>query len=101
MASEFHIIATDKGFALVGDLKFSNAQAALRTYSSLKKPVGLSEVEFDLSGLETSDSAGLALLLLWRRAWIESGAKVKMSGAHHALSQLIEISGLSPIFAAQ
>jgi len=82
MSSSIQINATESGFALAGELKFANAQAALsqaqREFEKLAKPAAGSVLELDLSELHSSDSAGLALLLKWRRDLMERGHQVSM-----------------------
>lgn len=98
MPTDFQILPTESGFSVTGELTFANAQAAIKAFSGLPQSSNLDAVQFDLSGLQAGDSAGLALLLSWRRGYIGSGAKVELTGVHDSLVRLIEISGLAPIF---
>ena len=53
----------DGRFALLGDMSFDSAEQIRR--ASQKIFDGQPSIELDLSGVEKTDSAGLALLLEW------------------------------------
>lgn len=62
--SEYTLTDLGKGrFALTGDMSFHTAERILRKSERLFAQH--TQIQIDLSGVEKSDSAGLALLLEW------------------------------------
>ena len=65
-------------FAVEGELSFGTANTILR--SSESKLAQFSDLEIDLSGVERTDSAGLALLLEWKAQAEERSASIRFVG---------------------
>ncbi len=57
-------------------------------------------VTIDLAGLERADSVALALLLAWERAVRARGQALRLSHIPPRLKDLMQVSGLLPLFAA-
>jgi len=77
------------GVRLAGALVFATVPGLYRRRPELAGGV------VDLSGVERSDSAGLALLLEWQR---RARGGLRFSGIPQQLAALIRISGLSASF---
>jgi phospholipid transport system transporter-binding protein len=65
-------------FAVEGELSFDTANTILR--SSENRLAQHSDLEIDLSGVERTDSAGLALLLEWKAQAEARKASIKFVG---------------------
>ncbi len=91
--SDFELSDLGNGrFALCGDLSFDTVEGILR--ASEKMFDGQSNIEVDLSGVEKTDSAGLALLLEWI-AWSANSGKdirfAEMPAKILAIAQTTEV----------
>jgi phospholipid transport system transporter-binding protein len=62
---------------------------------------GSDSLTFDLQGVTLADSAGLALLLEWREMAHASGRALTFVNLSDQMRHLIEVSGLSPVFASR
>lgn len=84
----------DGHFALRGDLSFDTVEQILRAGKELF--AGQTNIELDLSGVEKTDSAGLALLLEWI-AWSANSGKdirfAEMPAKILAIAQTTEVDG--------
>lgn len=76
-------------YRLVGALTFD-------TVAHLAQPADAQTI--DLGGLAATDSAGLALLLEWRRQAQAQGRELKFVAAPPRLRDLIRVNGLEPVF---
>ena len=56
--------------------------------------------EADLSGVTTSDSAGLALLVAWRASCREAGADLALVSVPQRLRALAALTGAGPVLEA-
>lgn len=65
-------------FAVEGELSFGTANTILRT--SERQFALHKDLEVDLSGVERTDSAGLALLLEWKAQVEERGGSIRFVG---------------------
>jgi phospholipid transport system transporter-binding protein len=75
LVSKFDLLDLGEGrYELSGAVSFVTAQQILR--ESEKSFAGQSSIEVDLSGIQETDSAGLALLLEWKRASNQAGAGI-------------------------
>ena len=65
----------DGGFTVSGPLTFDSVAGLLRRADGLF--AGVSSIRLDLSAVSVADSAGLALLLEWRRLAISRRAEIE------------------------
>lgn len=84
--------AVDGGLRVSGPLGFDNARDALATLSSALPSGGSMAV--DLSGLQRSDSAGLAVLVEWRAVAARRGVHLRLGQAPEGLRALARLSDL-------
>ena len=88
----------DGRYALSGDLGFENVPAVLEksreAFSRERK------IEIDLSGVTSSDSAALALLIEWIRLARARDVPIVYAGLPDLLLALAGISDLDEVFAA-
>ncbi len=94
--SEFELSDLGDGrFALAGDLSFNTAEQIRR--ASLKQFDGQDNIEVDLSRVEMTDSAGLALLLEWISWASHSDVAIRFSEIPEkilAIAQITEVDEL-------
>jgi phospholipid transport system transporter-binding protein len=84
----------DSRFALRGDLSFDTVEQILRASKELFN--GQTNIEVDLSGVEKTDSAGLALLLEWISWSAISGIDIRFAEMPEkllAIAQTTEVDG--------
>lgn len=96
LVSKFDLIDLGDGrYELSGVASFATAQQILR--ASQKLFAGQSNIEVDLSGIQHTDSAGLALLLEWMRASNQAGAGIvfkEIPEKIRAIAQTAEVEEL-------
>jgi phospholipid transport system transporter-binding protein len=80
-----------------GRLTFDTAAARL---GELAWPAEGEALLLDLAALDAVDSAGVSVLLHWQRAARERGVLLRWQGAPTGLRQLLEVYGLTELFAA-
>jgi len=80
-------------FAVRGELGFATV-AALAAGARPEFPPG-GAVEIQLDSVTQTDSAGLALLMEWRRRAEDAGCKLQFTGAPAALAALAAVSGVA------
>lgn len=82
--------------ALSGELSFATAEAALEQALSAFAG-GAGPVEFDLSGVTRTDSAGLALLLELARRARAAGREIRYTGAPEQVAHLARFFGVAAL----
>ena len=82
-------------FKLLGELSFASANLALKQTAKLFSSAA--PMEFDLSGIGRVDSAGVALLLEWRRSAHERGGKLDFVSPPDQLRAIAHVSGVDGI----
>lgn len=75
-------------FAVKGELSFDTANTILQTSES--QFAQYSDLEVDLSGVERTDSAGLALLLEWKAQAVGRSANIRFVGIPDNLLAIAE-----------
>ena len=80
-----------------GELSFATVAAALPVGANLIRTGAA--VCFDVSAVSRGDSAGVALLLEWRRVARERGSDVRFEGAGEQLLTIARTSNLESLFA--
>lgn len=80
-------------FAVRGELGF--ATVAALAVGALPEFAPGSAVEIQLDGVTQTDSAGLALLMEWRRRAEDAGCRLQFTGAPNALASLAAVSGVA------
>jgi phospholipid transport system transporter-binding protein len=94
--SSFDLVDLGAGrFELSGEVSFATAEQILR--ASQKTFAGQSKIEVDLSGVEKTDSAGLALLLEWVRSSKQAGADIRFLSVPEkvrSIAQTAEVEAL-------
>ena len=81
-----------------GDLDFHTVGALLR--AGLESFAAPGDIEVDLSAVERTDSAGLALLLEWARAARVGGGALRLRAVPSQLRAIAAVSGLDTVFLA-
>lgn len=89
-AAQVRIEGDAPAYRLVGALTFD-------TVVNLTPPNAAQTI--DLAGLVATDSAGLALLLEWRRLAQAQGRKLAFTAPPPRLRDLIRVNGLESVFA--
>ncbi len=84
-------------FRLRGQLGFAGVPEILASGRQLFPAAGV--VRLDLGGLESVNSAGLALLLEWQYEFRHSGREMKLLNVPTALINIARVSELEPILA--
>jgi len=85
----------DGCFVLRGDMSFNTVEPILRASEKLFD--GLSNIEIDLSGVEKTDSAGLALLLEWISWANYAETEIRFAGTPakmRAIAQTTEVDNI-------
>jgi phospholipid transport system transporter-binding protein len=82
-------------FRLEGELSFKSVPALGDQEGVLFS--GADTVICDLSGIERSDSAGLALLVSWARTARSRGKALRLRAVPQQLLSLIRVSGLEAV----
>lgn len=94
--SKFELVDNGEGrFALSGDMSFATAEQILR--SSERSFANQHEIEVDMSGVQKTDSAGLALLLEWISSAARSGSSIRFVSIPekvHLIAQTVEVEDL-------
>jgi phospholipid transport system transporter-binding protein len=85
----------DGRYALAGELDLRSAAAVLA--SGLSAFAGEGRVDVDLSRVERTDSAGLAVLIEWTRAARRAGTEIAFRALPARLSALARIGGVDQI----
>ena len=96
MAAEALETAADGTVRISGPLTFDTVEevraAAREALATLRRPGDT--VTFDLGAVEQADSAGLALLVGWRRAAERAGGRIHFRGAPSALRAIAGLCGV-------
>jgi phospholipid transport system transporter-binding protein len=82
-------------FRLRGTLDFAAVPALLDSGRLLFPPSGT--VRLDLGGVESANSAGLALLLEWHQDFQQSGRTLELLNVPHTLINIARVSELEAI----
>ena len=94
--SNFDLAETDEGrFTLRGDMSFQTAEQILR--ASEKLFANCTKIEVDMSGVEKTDSAGLALLLEWMGRAAHAEAEICFTGIPTKVLAIAETAELSDL----
>jgi phospholipid transport system transporter-binding protein len=96
----FRIREIDDGrhFVLEGELSFASASLALKSTAQVFS--SRSEKVFDLAGIMRADSAGVALLLEWRRRAREAGLKLRYVNVPSQLQAIARVVRVEDILSA-
>ncbi|MDD5034526.1 MAG: STAS domain-containing protein [Methylococcaceae bacterium] len=92
----FAIRPTQVGlYQLEGELTFASVEQALKKTAKLFTLPNA--MVFDLANITRSDSAGLALLLEWRRQAEEGGARLRYVNLPRQLQSLAKVVGIDEL----
>lgn len=95
-AAEFEMRWVNPGrYQLHGELSFASAEWALKQTAAVFAEQ--SELVFDLAGIAKADSAGLALLLEWRRQAAVFGTDLRYANLPRQLLALARVAGVDEI----
>lgn len=84
-------------YRLGGVLEFSCVPALLEAGRNLFPATGV--VRIDFSGVESVNSAGLALLLEWQREFARSGRTLELQNVPRTLINIAHVSELETVLA--
>jgi phospholipid transport system transporter-binding protein len=94
--SEYELLDLGDGrFELRGDVSFQTAEDILR--SSEKLFAGLENVDVNLSAVEQTDSAGLALLLEWISRASRAQAEIRFSNIPEKIQAIAVTADISEL----
>ncbi len=89
---------SEKRLNLIGDLTFSNASNLLAEGNILLEKSRVEPVIINLDKVTRIDSAGIALLLEWKRSCSIKNQKVFLEGVKEQAKSLIETYKLQTLF---
>jgi len=92
------ITPSDRGVDLSGSLVYSTVSSILSTACKHLENHQSDSISIDLSKVEKIDSAGIALLLDWKRYCDKNNKKFKIVGAQANATSLITANKLQSIF---
>lgn len=82
----------DGGYRVIGELSFTSVPELQGASAALFS--GSDHIEIDLSEVQRSDSAGLALVLEWMRELRRRGGALKLRNPPEQMRALARLSGL-------
>lgn len=85
---------TDDGFRIVGALDFESVPVL---YRSTRELLSRSPVRLELDGIERANSAGVALLLEWRREARRRGVELTLGHVPEAVLRVARLSGVEDL----
>ncbi len=88
---------TEEGFNLSGELIFSTASSVLSKANAHLAKLQAETVIIDLSKLDKIDSAGIALLLAWKRSCETNNKKLEIKNAQKQTVSLIKTNKLDAV----
>ncbi len=80
-----------------GELDFAGAERALKQGSQWLRDEAPAQCRLDLAGVTRSNSAGVALMLGWRRSALEAGKVLAFDNVPEALRSLLHLAGLDEL----
>ena len=87
----------EKGFCIHGNLVFLSVSDLLAKGNEQISQLDVDTVQIDLSGIERIDSAGIALLLAWKRECLSVKKNCQFQGATPQAMSLIETYQLQSV----
>lgn len=87
----------EKGFGIHGNLAFLNVSDLVKKGNKLINQLDVNTVQIDLSDVERIDSAGIALLLAWKRECLSAKKTCQLQGASQQAISLIETYQLQSV----
>ena len=96
-STELSIITTDKGVDLVGNLTFSTVSSVLAEGYKLLESHQADAVNINLADVKKIDSAGITLLLEWKRSCDKNNKNYQVVGAQEQLVSLITTNKMQSI----
>jgi len=88
------VVVTEKGIKLQGNLLFSTVASVLPESCSLLESHTADSLAIDMSGIDKIDSAGITLLLAWKRLCDAHNKKFQIVGAKKQAVSLITTNKL-------
>ena len=93
---DFAVTGTGRGYAFSGELTFATASQALEATRGLfGNEQGM--LSFDLAGISSSDSAGVALLIEWLRLAGRTGITLRYARLPENLEAMARVCGVAEI----
>jgi phospholipid transport system transporter-binding protein len=89
--------SADGEYKVVGELNFYTVHQALKKSNSLF--VRDADVRLDLAGVTRSDSAGVALLIEWKRIAEKSSCAVQFDNVPEQMRAIAKFSGVDKVLA--
>ncbi len=87
----------EEGFSLCGELTYANASLVLKKANEYIDDIQNDTVIIDLSKLKKIDSAGVALLLAWKRLSKINNKKLQLKNAQEQAISLIKTNKLHSV----
>ena len=89
---------TTEGFRVTGSLDFDSVP---RLYARNAELLSAGRLTLDLSGVERANSAGVALLLEWRREARRRGVELTLRGVPETVMRVARLSGVEELLAEE
>ena len=93
------IVLQDKQLLVSGDLAFSNVMSLYE--KSLPYLLQCHELEFDFSGVKSSQSCGLALMLEWIKFANQHQKKIRFKSLSADLQSIAKIAAILPLICVE
>jgi len=97
VSSTANIIPGEQGLQIKGDLVYATVSDVVTCSATLLKQFQGDSIDIDCSGLNRLDSAGIALLLEWKRWSLHNNKTFKMIGVKEKATSLITTYKLADI----
>ncbi len=93
--SRLTLSAEEGAIHLKGEMTFATVGAALQESRTLF--AGSDDLKLNLKGVRRVDSAGVSLLLEWKRQMAQQQRHLRLSNPPHALQRLAAIGGVAEL----
>lgn len=91
------VVESETGFSVSGKIHFDNILALRRQGDRMINSIVQKDLVVDLSGIESSDSSGLSLLLRWLRYAGQQGKTLRIINMPESLYKVAEVCGIATL----
>lgn len=88
------VVESETGFSVFGKIHFDNILALRRQGDRMINSIVQKDLVVDLSGIESSDSSGLSLLLRWLRYAGQQGKTLRIINMPESLYKVAKVCGI-------
>lgn len=97
MNNQFNLESTQNGLKLGGPMVYANASELLEEVIPLLEGLQTNEIKINCEEVIRIDSAGIALLIEWKRWCANNNKQCKIEGLQKQANSLIETYGLQEV----